>query len=182
MYIIYFILANSVPYIKMKLESISGVTYSQSDTVTTGTTLPANKRHGRIFYNDAIEGRRMISKVNPEDIYNLKNSPWHVCDDAYYFEDGYRKIQVWQNGSQVSTGVTCESIEGAPNLVYWNYIVVNEKPVYDASQSQNFDLHESEQSDLVISILKLAGISIEDPFLVQAASQNEQLNLQQENK
>ena len=172
---------NSVPYIKMKLESISGATYSKNDTVTSGVTLPSGKRLGRIFYNDTT-GRRMITKVNPEDIYNYIPSTWHNCDDAYYFDDGYRKIQVWQNGQKVTSGVTCESVSGKPKLVYWNYIVVNEKPVYDPTTSANFDLHESEQTDLVISILKLAGISIEDPFLLQAAGQAENQNLQQENK
>ena len=54
--------------------------------------------------------------------------------------------------------------------------------MYDAPTSQNFGLHASEQADVVINILKLAGISIEDRELYGAAQAEEQMNLQQENK
>ena len=82
----------------------------------------------------------------------------------------------------VTTGITCETVIGNPDLVYWGYVVVNETPIYDSVNSQNFSLHFSEQADLVIKILKLAGISTEDSTLYQAGSQEEQQNIQQENK
>ena len=40
----------------------------------------------------------------------------------------------------------------------------------------------NDQPDLVVNILKLAGISIEDPQLYQAGQAEEQMNIQQENK
>ena len=61
-------------------------------------------------------------------------------------------------------------------------MVINEKPVFDATNSSDFDLDASEQADLVIKILKLAGISIEDAQLYQAAAQEDQQNVQLENK
>ena len=67
-------------------------------------------------------------------------------------------------------------------MVYWGYVVVNENPTWNPSASKHFELHHSEQTDVVVKILKLAGISIEDPQLYQAAASEEQQNLQQENK
>jgi hypothetical protein len=52
--------------------------------------------------------------------------------------------------------------------------------MYNASTSQNFELHESEEMPLVYKILELAGIVINKPGLVQAASLEQQENLQQE--
>ena len=47
---------------------------------------------------------------------------------------------------------------------------------------KHFDLHKSEQPDLVAKILKLAGISTEDQLLYQAGAAEEALNTQQQNK
>ena len=69
-----------------------------------------------------------------------------------------------------------EYIRGRPELVYWGYVIVNEKPTYDPAQSAHFQLHASEQPDIVIKVLELAGISIEDPQLTGIASQEEQQN------
>jgi len=81
-----------------------------------------------------------------------------------------------------ATDISIEVIDGRPSLVYWGYIVVNEEALYNAAASQHFQLHHSEQPDLVVKILKLAGVSIEDPQLYQAAQAEESLNVQQENK
>ena len=54
--------------------------------------------------------------------------------------------------------------------------------MFDPNSSVDIDLIESEQSNVIVKILKLAGISIEDPTLYQAAAAEESLNLQQENK
>ena len=44
----------------------------------------------------------------------------------------------------------------------------------------DFELHPSEQENLVVKILKLAGVSIKDVGLAQAAGQEEVKNIQQE--
>ena len=89
---------------------------------------------------------------------------------------------MWSGVGQVFGGISCESIVGKLPLVYWGYIVVNEDAIYNSGASSDFGLHISEQSDLVIKILKLAGVSIEDTQLAGIAAQEDQLNLQQENK
>ena len=52
--------------------------------------------------------------------------------------------------------------------------------MYDPSQSLNFELHPSEENNLIIKILTLAGISIKDPAMYQIAVAEDNKNIQQE--
>ena len=62
----------------------------------------------------------------------------------------------------------------------WGYIVVNDKPLYNSQTSTNFDLHQSEESELVYRILVLFGINLKDPQLGQTAASLEASKVQQE--
>jgi len=151
--------------------------------VTGGTTLPPGGRNGRFFVR--YKGmRRSIRKIQQDEIRNLRGSRWHLeaFDEVVYFEDGHNMIQVWSGIGQLTTGITCERIMGRPNLVYWGYVVVNERPMYNPMASAHFEIHSNDQADLVAKILKLAGISIEDQELYQAGATEEALNTQEENK
>ena len=174
--------ADMVSLIKEKIQNTGGVTYTNTASVGGGVSLPTG-RTGKIFVT--IGGlRKTLRLVSADQIQNIIGSRWHNAglDEAVYFEDGFKRIQVWSSGAQVRTGVTCENVTGKPGLVYWNYIIVNEKTTYDATTSRNFDLPDEEQADLVIKILELAGISTEDESLYQAAGREESQNIQQENK
>jgi len=68
-----------------------------------------------------------------------------------------------------------------PKKPNWNYQIVQDKPFFlNDSNSQDFELHPSEESELVYRILSLSGISIEKPSLVQAAMTLESTKVQQE--
>ena len=68
-----------------------------------------------------------------------------------------------------------------PSKPEWTYVVLNDKALYNPSgNAVDFELHPSEQKNLVNRILKLAGISIEDAGLVQVATQEEIKNVRQE--
>ena len=64
----------------------------------------------------------------------------------------------------------------------WTYTVVVGKALHNSSASdlQNFELHASEETSLVLKILQLAGVSIKDTLLIQTASTAENSNVQQE--
>ena len=51
---------------------------------------------------------------------------------------------------------------------------------YDDVNSTNFRLHSSDESDLILGILKYFGVTIKDPLVIQAAQQEEQSITQQE--
>ena len=59
-------------------------------------------------------------------------------------------------------------------------MVVNDNPLYNSSNSTNFELHPAEESELVYRILAFAGIAIEKPNLTQIAAGLEAGKMQQE--
>ena len=62
----------------------------------------------------------------------------------------------------------------------WSYVVVNGYAQYDGGPSENFELHPSEENNLVLKILQLSGIVMKDVGLYQAAAQEEMKDIQQE--
>ena len=52
---------------------------------------------------------------------------------------------------------------------------------YDAANSQDFEIHESDETDLVLKILAYAGVVIKDPTVIQVAQQQETNNVTLEN-
>ena len=182
---------DSTTHIQHKLNNINGVAVTPYqactyDATTQAWTLAsaAGRLTGKVHYNDGTQRRELIpTPGHLEDLLNLRGSAWHSqTDEIFFFEDSWGTIQVHNINGPITTGVTCESVQGRPNLVVWGYLVVNEKPLFDQGNSFDFDLDASEQADLVIKILKLAGISIEDAQLYQAAAQEDQQNIQLENK
>lgn len=69
-----------------------------------------------------------------------------------------------------------------PKKPNWGYVVVNDKPLYNSSTSQDFELHLSEESELVYRILAFTGIAIEKPGLTQIAAGLEGAKIQQEKR
>ena len=83
------------------------------------------------------------------------------------------------NGNVINNNITCDYVR-QPNAVEWGYNVVADKALYNAGTSTHFELHNSEETKLVIKILELAGIVINKPGLVSIASQKEASTIQQQ--
>ena len=93
---------------------------------------------------------------------------------AYFFDSNF--ISFMPQGEKVTFNYIRKPVKPQ-----WTYVVVNEKALYNPSGNAiDFELHPSEQKNLVNRILKLAGISIEDAGLVQVATQEEIKNIRQE--
>ena len=67
-----------------------------------------------------------------------------------------------------------------PAAVNWGYVVVNDKALYNSTTSIDFELHQSEESELVYRILAFAGIAMQKPSLTQMAVGLETAKVQQE--
>tara|TARA_R100001463_G_scaffold2329_1_gene9938 strand:+ start:375 stop:1100 length:726 start_codon:yes stop_codon:yes gene_type:complete len=67
-----------------------------------------------------------------------------------------------------------------PDKVEWAYVVVNDKPLYNANISKDFELHQAEETELVYKILKLAGINLKAQEIVQVGQTLEAEQVQQE--
>ena len=75
--------------------------------------------------------------------------------------------------------VKCNYVD-KPTDASFDYTIVNGEALFNSTNSVDFELHESEETELVLKVLELADISKEDPQLYQAATQQEVKKLQQE--
>ena len=69
-----------------------------------------------------------------------------------------------------------------PKTVSWGYFVINDKALYDPdpNKTTDFELHDSEETELVYKILKYAGLSMQRNDIVQGGQGLESLQTQQE--
>jgi len=71
-----------------------------------------------------------------------------------------------------------------PDNVAWNASNTpgpNNSITFSSANSTNFELHPSEEPNVIIKILSYVGVIIKDPFVVQSMSQQEQNNFNKEN-
>jgi hypothetical protein len=67
-----------------------------------------------------------------------------------------------------------------PIQVQWTYVVVNKKALYDPTYASHFELHSSEESELVYKILKFGGVSMKREDVAIAAQNAEISQIQQQ--
>ena len=67
-----------------------------------------------------------------------------------------------------------------PKKPEWSYVILGDKALYNANTSVNFQLHQSEEIELIYKILKLAGINLNKAEVVQVAQTLDTQNVQQE--
>ena len=165
-------------------------------------TLPLYYRMGELYYK-CKGGYVEIEKINQNEIHHIQNSPLTapnlkrpvyvrtsgaVPDDSsgtgqnptFAFDGALsRSIQIYP--TSITSNVKCNYI-ALPTTVSWGYTInsSNGKTLYNANTAVHFDLHRSEETELVIKILELAGIQIKDPQLYQQAATEEGQNIQQE--
>ena len=90
-----------------------------------------------------------------------------------------KKIMRVNDGSGPVTPTGVKYIK-KPTDVNWGYVVIDEKALYNATLSTDFELHPSEETKLVIKILASAGIMLKDPSVYQIASAEDNKNTTQE--
>jgi hypothetical protein len=78
-----------------------------------------------------------------------------------------------------TAGVACNYIK-RPATVQWAGTLVDGSSLQSSANSVDFELHDSEETELVIKILELAGISTRELQVYQIAAQEEAKNTQQE--
>ena len=108
-----------------------------------------------------------------------RRHPWSTASPGD-FELGdkiYVTSDVYQTSNKRNVKVDYIRKPKQPN---WNYVVVNEKPMYNATNSVDFELHPSEETELVYRILAYSGIAIDKPQLTQTAAGLQTAQIQQE--
>tara|TARA_R100000781_G_C4048366_1_gene116599 strand:- start:60 stop:740 length:681 start_codon:yes stop_codon:yes gene_type:complete len=122
-------------------------------------------------------GYGVVEQVTHKEYLNIKLSPLAkpTLKRAVYIDmpKGFRLYPTFTNN------VHCHYIR-RPKKVNWGYVVANDNALYDPSTSIDFQLHPSEENNLIIKILALAGIAINDPTIYQVATAEDNKNIQQE--
>ena len=69
-----------------------------------------------------------------------------------------------------------------PDDVSWGYFVINNKALYDSSgtKTTHFELHQSEEPELIYKILRLAGVSMRKEDILKAGQGMDSLQSQNE--
>ena len=132
----------------------------------------------QVSKQDANSVSSVAQKINYEDYHTSQKGPLTRATEnrpIYYVKDN--SIYVFP-----LIGTNQFTYIRRPNKVSWTYVVVDEKALYNPSNGSHadFELHISEETNLVIKILQLSGLSIKDYNVVQAAAQKEIGTIQQE--
>lgn len=118
-------------------------------------------------------------RVNRNEILYINSSPLtKPINTRPVYTQNTNGINVYGN-SELTANVRLNYIR-KPARVQWAYQIVFDEPLYDASNSVNFELHPSEEVELVIKILELSGILIKDLGLYQVFDKEELEQIQQE--
>jgi hypothetical protein len=150
-----------------------------------GNTFPVNYRTGRIFVGSDIVKPEAKKVSFNESLYYL-NSTFHrkaLKENPIYRESqisGKDIDAINHNGIVGSASDVRVEIIRKPHKVEWGYDVIAEKALYNASHSTDFQLHESEEVELVYKILTLAGITIKKDDLTRGGIVMDSSKAQQE--
>ena len=128
-------------------------TFESTATITSGV-IGANDlyRLGTVFYNNVV-----VEEANDDEIVYLNQS---------FLTKPTSKRPMY--------------VRNSINTPSWGYVVVDSRAMYDPSNTQNFQLHFSEESELVYKILKFAGLSMKRDDLAKGGQGLESLQIQQE--
>ena len=112
-------------------------------------------------------------------LYNSLTTPiYYVYDNKIYFAQRYIP-----GVGQTSTGNRYSYVMVVvekPVVPEWAYVISGDNALYNPNLSIDFQLHSSEENELVTKILSLAGVAIKDLQLAQVAVGKEVSTTQQQ--
>ena len=158
---------------KVAMSAVSG------NELTLPTSTAVHKL-GTVFYAAGAYDVE-VERVEKNDLHYLERTALAAPTDArpVYVRKREFVIKLFPASPTVAysvSNVTCNYI-AKPTQVVWGYVVVNTQALHDASTTTDFELHPSEENELVYKILELAGIILNKPGLIQVAT-NEETALQ----
>ena len=159
--------ANRVKNLEEKLDifkKIATPTFSTNHFTT--ASLPNFYRLGTVIYDDTIEAQM----VQRNEWYKIKKSQLLAPtkkQPVFLYED--TKISVYP--TSITSNIQVSYLK-QPAMINWGYSVGSlGQYIYNADSSVNFELHPSEQVDVITGILLYSGVIIQDPTIIQVASQ-----------
>jgi len=163
--------------------TLSGATLTLNTQPTAGQVIVVNLypkefyRLGQVLYQTGALPTEEMQRVDRGELYHLLSSnltkPTTV-NPIYTYENNLLTVYP----ADITSGVSVSYIR-KPLPPIWAF-TSGQQYVFNATQSYNFELHPSEQVELITRILLYAGVVIQNPEIIQvAASQIQQENINQ---
>ena len=137
-------------------------------------------RLGSITYEPNASTYKEIQRVGRAEIYNIRKAPLTAPTTnypIYLYEDN--KALVYPDTITDAAHIKMQYVK-KPTDINWAYTTGNlGQLVYDAANSIDFELHNSERTEVVLKMLLYQGVVIRDPQIVQVAAskvQQEEVN------
>ena len=163
-------------------ERISKFKTSATLTFTTSYfEMPSNMHKlGTVIYNSTTPVEEIDQKNLLEYTLSPLTSP--STTNPVYIQNIKTTSSVWSitvYPTSIQSLITATYIR-KPVDASWTSQTVVGNALYDSGNSTDFELHDSEEANLVIKILLYAGLSIMDPNITQTADNKETKKIQQE--
>lgn len=151
---------------------------TSSLTLTSGTVSLPTDYYRTISITTNSRGT-ILQEVKKTDIPYVTSSKLTAPSTAYpiFYKEG-DEINVLPD---TITAATLDYIKTPVDPIWGFTTGSNSQLIYSSSASTDFELHPSEEVDLITKILAYSGIVIKDPTVIQAASQEEINKVNQEN-
>jgi hypothetical protein len=130
---------------------------------------------GTVIYNDDKE----VQYVQPNELLELNLSPI-TKPSKYWPVYEYKNSKIYVYPKTITNNISYTYLR-KPLDPIWNFTVTppNYQYVYTTTGSQDFELHPTEQVNIITRILLYSGVIIKDPQIIQVAAQqiqNENVN------
>ncbi len=164
------------------LDGIASTAYSISGTTLTLNAAPAAGinifivttqddfyRLGTVLYNPGVKAIQELERVDRGELYHLLSSKLTAPTTTYPVYV-YERQKLFVYPQTIQSGVEAAYIRKPMDPV-WNFTLSGNAYVYNPDTSINFELHDAEQTEIVLKVLLYAGVVVKDPTIIQVAAQ-----------
>ena len=164
------------------LDGIATTAYSINGTVITFNAAPANSvdifivtvqddfyRLGTVIYSTGALPTHELERVDRGELYHLLSSKLTAPSTTYPIYV-YERQKLFVYPQTIQTGIQASYIR-KPMDPLWNFTLSGNAYVYNPDTSINFELHDADQTEIVLKVLLYAGVVVKDPTIIQVAAQ-----------
>ncbi len=155
--------------------SINGTTLTLNVAPAAGidifvvTTQDDFYRLGTVIYSEGALPTQELERVDRGELYHLLSSKLTAPTTTYPIYI-YERQKLFVYPSTIQSGVQATYIRKPMDPV-WNFTLSGNAYVYNPDTSINFELHDAEQTEIVLKVLLYAGVVVKDPTIIQVAAQ-----------
>jgi len=164
------------------LDGVASTAYSINGTTLTLNSAPAAGidifvvttqddfyRLGTVIYSAGALPTQELERIDRGDLYHLLSSKLTAPTTTYPVYV-YERQKLFVYPQTIQSGIEATYIRKPMDPV-WNFTLSGNAYVYNPDTSINFELHDAEQTEIVLKVLLYAGVVVKDPTIIQVAAQ-----------